>query len=152
MSPTSRLAIGAFLLASALIPLVPTGSAACVGPEPLPPRCCDSSARVPISTADATFYIDVRTSLDSGAAWIYEETNQVDELQRGGDAVIGVERDVTLYNGPYQTQPLTVGPVLVPGQSVGPLPFPTTVIRVDAMRYDNCYDALPGLLRDTNLI
>lgn len=43
---------------------------------------------IEVATPAATFYVDDRNYLDGNGVWVYQETNGVEHLQRGGASPI----------------------------------------------------------------
>lgn len=127
------------LLAATALPLQHTGASYCVsdGEARAAPQCCDS--RMYMQLGDDTtgyVYVDLRQGRESGVLWLYAESNGVGGMQRGGYSQAGVNQQV------YVTP---MGIPVVGGRTPG---FEEEV----HSRWDGCFDKLPGLMRDTNLI
>lgn len=113
MNSTTRAIFLGAILAATLIPAFPTsvGAACYHETEDDNFACCEVAASLPIVVGESTFYLDVRRPYDlevfadrndvtnatvsfvphatTGAVFVYEETNGIPGLQRGGWSDLG---------------------------------------------------------------
>ncbi|MFA5860349.1 MAG: hypothetical protein WDA16_01505 [Candidatus Thermoplasmatota archaeon] len=193
---TIGLVTGFLVLALAPLSLSSAGSGYCVSQGELTEpsdRCCESTGTVPLSAPDGgMFYIDTRTDVMAGVAWIYEESNAQAALQRGGVDLLGSHHATTPGVGGHEISedkvgvdfPVSLGGVMIPARSDTVVGISTLMPTLGASfsqgyvplvktnassasvsawsapgayayadgRYDGCYDQLPGLGHDTNII
>lgn len=160
---TATIALISTFVALSVAPLQITSAGTCVSDVDhmeLSSKCCSTNGTTPIVAPDgSTYYIDQRSDPKAGPVWIYEETNSVASLQRGGIARFTGEHDVWV-NG-KATPAVNITPITIKGPA-GPIVIPVDIHQdpivtpsqhvADVNVYDGCYDVYPNIQADTNIV
>lgn len=151
---TFPIAIITGIVALAMMPLHAGHAGYCVtnsGQTTLTDHCCDAAPPITITAPDSTvYYLDLRADARAGPVWVYEETNGVDALQRGGTILSNDVWTPGYDSGPIDTAPVTAGPATVPAMHEDVV-VPSTNVHEDGP-FAACYDELPGVLTPDALI
>jgi hypothetical protein len=112
-------ALGALIVAGVPVPGAHATGCVSNGDNKTVGDCCDpgQSGPLAIGAENTTYYLDSRKDLGAGAVWLYEETNGIDGLQRGGYDTVGIhDQTVDVANGGSMDLPAPV-----PGVSLPPI-------------------------------